>query len=162
VPGTSPTGGLTGGQGAPPGGQIGTDNGTPGSGSTTGSGTGTTDANGTPLNGQQFGGGGIIGFEPASPKKSILTYKKKNQYNQWEFTYSPMMDQQMMQGGNGGAGIGAPPGTGPGAPGIGGPGIGNPGTGPGSGPGGGPGGGGPGGPPGSTPIAPPGMPSQPQ
>ncbi|MFP5235529.1 MAG: hypothetical protein ACLGSD_06480 [Acidobacteriota bacterium] len=152
-PGTSsPTGGLMGGAAGPgtPGpGQTGDQGSTGASGS-----TGTTDANGTPLNGQQFGGGGIIGFEPASPKKSILTYKKKNKYNEWEFTYSPMMDQQMMQGGNAGAAGGLPgaPGVGPGS----GPGIGptgGPGVGPGSGPGGGAG---------STPIAPPGMPTQPQ
>lgn len=156
----SPTGGLFGGQsgsGTPQPGQTGDQ----GSNGTNGS-TGTTDANGTPLNGQQFGGGGIIGFEPASPKKSILTYKKKNKYNEWEFTYSPMMDQQMMQGGNTG-GVGAPVGgPGVGGPGVGGPGVGGPGVG---GPGvGGPGVGGPGvgGPGGSTPIAPPGMPSQPQ
>jgi len=155
---TSPTGGIFGSQpgiGSPQAGQTGDQ----GSNGTNGS-TGTTDANGTPLNGQQFGGGGIIGFEPASPKKSILTYKKKDHYNEWEFTYSPMMDQQMMAGGNAG-GTGLPTGgigTPGGGPGIGGPGIGNPGGGPGSGPGGV----GPGGPGGSTPIAPPGMPSQPQ
>ena len=32
---------------------------------------------------------GIIGFSPASPRQSILIYKKKNQYNEWEFTYDP-------------------------------------------------------------------------
>ncbi len=47
---------------------------------------------------QTFGGAGIIGFEPGSDKESILTYKKKNHYNEWEFTYSPLADQ--MQGGN--------------------------------------------------------------
>ena len=39
---------------------------------------------------QTFGGGGIIGFSPASPKQSILIYKKKNHYNEWEFLYSPL------------------------------------------------------------------------
>ena len=57
---------------------------------------------------QTFGGGGIIGFEPASDKQSILFYKKKNHYNEWEFTYSPIADQ-MMSGGNLGT-IGTPAG----------------------------------------------------
>jgi type II secretory pathway pseudopilin PulG len=57
--------------------------------------------------GQTFGGGGIIGFSPQSPKQSILVYKKKNHYNEWEFLYSPQMDQQTMTGGNTGA-IGQP------------------------------------------------------
>ena len=46
--------------------------------------------------GQTFGGAGIIGFEPASPKQSILTYKKKNHYNEWEFVYDPRADQTMI------------------------------------------------------------------
>jgi type II secretory pathway pseudopilin PulG len=41
-----------------------------------------------------IGGAGIIGFSPQSPKQSILVYKKKNHYNEWEFLYSPLMDQQ--------------------------------------------------------------------
>jgi type II secretory pathway pseudopilin PulG len=57
--------------------------------------------------GQTFGGGGIIGFSPASPRKSILIYKKKNHYNEWEFTYDPISDMQTMSGGNAG-GIGQP------------------------------------------------------
>ena len=57
--------------------------GTPGSGSSTNP-TGT---------GQTFGGGGIIGFSPQSPKQSIFVYKKKNHYNEWEFLFSPLMDQ---------------------------------------------------------------------
>ncbi len=58
---------------------------------------------------QTFGGGGIVGFSPGSEKQSILTYKKKDRYNQWEFTYSPLSDQKTMQGGNTGA-IGQPAG----------------------------------------------------
>lgn len=50
--------------------------------------------------GQTFGGGGIIGFSPQSPKQSILVYKKKNHYNEWEFLYSILADQQQMTGGN--------------------------------------------------------------
>ncbi len=66
--------------------------------------------------GQTFGGGGIMGFSPASDKKSILVYKKKDHYNQWEFTYSTLMDQQTMMGGNTGT-IGQPIASPPGAPG---------------------------------------------
>jgi hypothetical protein len=58
-------------------------------------------------NGQTFGGGGIMGVSPASDKKSLLIYKKKDHYNQWEFTYSKLMDQMTMQGGNAGT-IGQP------------------------------------------------------
>jgi type II secretory pathway pseudopilin PulG len=61
--------------------------------------------------GQTFGGGGIMGVSPASDKKSILVYKKKDHYNQWEFTYSTLMDQQTMMGGNTGT-IGTPIGGG--------------------------------------------------
>ena len=54
----------------------------------------------SPFGGQQFGGAGIVGFSPAGEKQSILVYKKKNHYNQWEFTYSPLSDMGMgMQGG---------------------------------------------------------------
>ena len=61
----------------------------------------------TGLNGQTFGGGGIIGFSPNSPKQSILVYKKKNHYNEWEFVYDPIVEQMMQQGGNKGT-IGTP------------------------------------------------------
>ena len=54
---------------------------------------------GTGLTGQTFGGGGIIGVTPGSPKQSILIVKKKNHYNEWEFFYDPRVEQ-MMQGGN--------------------------------------------------------------
>jgi type II secretory pathway pseudopilin PulG len=81
-------------------------------GSTDPNGNGSTGMFGDNPNGggQTFGGGGIIGVSPASDKKSTLIYKKKDHYNQWEFTYSPLMDQQMMMGGNNGAGIGQSPG----------------------------------------------------
>jgi type II secretory pathway pseudopilin PulG len=68
-----------------------------------------TSASGTGLSGQTFGGGGIIGVSPNSPKESILVYKKKNHYNEWEFFYDPLADQ-MMQGGNTGM-IGQPAGA---------------------------------------------------
>jgi type II secretory pathway pseudopilin PulG len=58
----------------------------------TGSGTGSN------LSGQAFGGGGIIGFSPGSPKQSILVLKKKNHYNEWEFTYDPLSDRLTIPG----------------------------------------------------------------
>ncbi len=39
-----------------------------------------------------FGGGGIIGFSPVSHKPSILVYKTKSRYNEWEFVYDPLAD----------------------------------------------------------------------
>jgi type II secretory pathway pseudopilin PulG len=67
---------------------------TPAAGSTTGSTSPT------------FGGGGIIGFSPNSTKQSILVYKTKNHYNEWEFVYDPIAEQMMQQGGNlGGNGL---------------------------------------------------------
>jgi type II secretory pathway pseudopilin PulG len=84
--------------------------GTTGTGTDPSSGAGSVDANGNPINttgsplgnGPTFGGGGIVGVEPVSPKQSILIYKKKNHYNEWEFLYSPLSDQQMIAGGNAG------------------------------------------------------------
>jgi type II secretory pathway pseudopilin PulG len=117
---STPTGstdsGATGAPGSPTGGTnangspvAGT--GTPGTapgGTTTGSAFGSSsNPTGT---GQTFGGGGIIGFSPQSPKKSIYVYKKKNHYNEWEFLYSPLMDQQTAVGGNTGM-IGQPAGS---------------------------------------------------
>jgi len=91
--------------------------------------------------GQTFGGAGIMGFSPQSSKQSILVYKKKNHYNEWEFVYDPLADQMMMQGGNNGAlggnpaagGTGGIGGNGIGGNGIGGNGIGGSGIGSGSG-----------------------------
>jgi type II secretory pathway pseudopilin PulG len=62
--------------------------------STTSSPTGST-------TGPTFGGAGIIGFSPNSPKQSIMVYKKKNHYNEWEFVYDPIAEQMMQMGGNG-------------------------------------------------------------
>jgi type II secretory pathway pseudopilin PulG len=87
-----------------------TTTGGPGSGTTGTAGNAGTSGPGTAggtTNGQTFGGGGIIGFSPQSPKQSILVYKKKNHYNEWEFLYSPLMDQQQMSGGNTGT-VGQP------------------------------------------------------
>lgn len=109
--GNSPSGttGSTGqtGTGASPGGTDanGNQNGSTGSTGSTGF---SSNGSGNPTgNGQSFGGAGIIGFSPASPKQSIYVYKKKNHYNEWEFLYSPQMDQQQMGGGNTGT-IGQP------------------------------------------------------
>jgi len=67
-----------------------------GTGGAAGTGNGTTFGG----QGQTFGGIGIMGFKPASPKPSILIYKKKNHYNEWEFFYDPIADQMTQQGGN--------------------------------------------------------------
>jgi hypothetical protein len=148
-----------------------TDNGTTngstdGSGSSTGGATDASGQNGTAggatgpgtgqtfgTNGQTFGGIGVMGFKPGSPKQSILIYKKKNHYNEWEFFYDPIADQMGQQGGAGGLGgtngtngTGGIGGTGIGGGGIGGGGIGGGGIG-----GGGIGGAGGGGTGGSSP-----------
>lgn len=109
---------------------------------------GTTDQSGgsqpgsTMGTGPTFGGAGIIGVSPASPKKSILLYKKKDHYSDWEFLYSPLSEMQQIGGGN--TNIGQPV-TGPGGIGGGGSGIGGGGVGGGGIGGGGIGGGGIGG-----------------
>jgi type II secretory pathway pseudopilin PulG len=56
--------------------------------------------------GQTFGGAGIIGFSPNSPKQSIMIYKTKTHYNEWEFVYDPLAEQMMMNGGNAANGAG--------------------------------------------------------
>jgi len=105
-------GGSGSGSGQTPG--SGAAGGTPGATGSSPSGTGSSGSSdsgtGTGLTGQTFGGAGIIGFEPASPKQSILVYKKKNHFNEWEFTYDPLSDMQTMGGGNTG-GIGQPAGS---------------------------------------------------
>jgi type II secretory pathway pseudopilin PulG len=120
------------------------------SGGSNGGATGSSDSGssgtGAGLTGQTFGGAGIIGFSPASPKQSILVYKTKDHYKEWEFTYDPIMDQKMISGGNTGT-IGQPAGA-PGAVGI--PGITTTGTGPSSTPSSNPNGGS-----GNTPSLPP-------
>jgi type II secretory pathway pseudopilin PulG len=90
------------------GGPTGTDgSGTTGStGGASSSGTGTGSSPGGPT----FGGAGIIGFSPASPNASILVYKKKQHYNEWEFTYDPLSDMQTVGGGNTGQ-VGQPAGS---------------------------------------------------
>ena len=66
-----------------------------------GSASGTPTGTGGGLSGQTFGGAGIIGFSPNSPRQSIMVYKKKNHYNEWEFVYDPQAEQMMQTGGSG-------------------------------------------------------------
>jgi hypothetical protein len=56
------------------------------------------------LTGQTFGGGGIIGFSPTSTKQSILIYKTKDHYNEWEFVYDPLTELKMVGGSSGPSG----------------------------------------------------------
>jgi len=90
-------------------------------GSTAGSsdGTSSNDGSGSPSSGtnptgQTFGGAGIIGVSPASAKESIIVYKKKIHYNEWEFLYSPLSDRMIIINNP----VGQPPlqGGAPGAP----------------------------------------------
>jgi type II secretory pathway pseudopilin PulG len=117
---SSPGGGIFGNNSSTP-----TDSGAgaagaqPGAGGTSPTGTGSTgtgtsstgstfgSSNNPTGSGQSFGGGGIVGFSPQSPKQSLMVYKKKNHYSEWEFLYSPLMDQKNMVGGNTGT-VGQP------------------------------------------------------
>jgi type II secretory pathway pseudopilin PulG len=58
----------------------------------------------TSSTGETFGGAGIIGFSPMSPKQSIMVYKKKNHYNEWEFVYDPRTDQTVTNNSSGAGG----------------------------------------------------------
>jgi type II secretory pathway pseudopilin PulG len=58
--------------------------------------TNSTSTSGSSTSGQSFGGGGIIGFSPNKAKQSILVYKKKNHYNEWEFVYDPLSEQKVI------------------------------------------------------------------
>ena len=125
--GLTPSPGI-GGAPTDPGSSQGSSTGSSGSTDATGTGTGIGGGTGGPgLGGQAFGGLGIIGFSPTSQKASILVYKKKKKYNEWEFVYDPLAD---MFGGGGMPGT--TPVGGPGlAPGMGGTTTGPTGTGPG-------------------------------
>jgi hypothetical protein len=61
--------------------------------------------------GQTFGGAGIIGFSPNSPRQSIMIYKTMTHYNEWEFVYSPLVDQMMQPGANLPGGVPLQPGA---------------------------------------------------
>lgn len=73
---------------------------TPGTASSASSST-TSSSTGSSTSPQTFGGVGIIGFSPNSTRQSILVFKKKNHYNEWEFLYDPVMERQMIPGGSG-------------------------------------------------------------
>jgi type II secretory pathway pseudopilin PulG len=111
--GSSSFGGSTGSSGSstdPNSGSGGTSN--PGNGQNGGTGTDPGSGSAFPSpGGQTMGGLGIMGFSPNSPKQSILVYKKKNHYNEWEFNYDPLADQMMMQGGGNLGTIGQPVGS---------------------------------------------------
>jgi type II secretory pathway pseudopilin PulG len=78
------------------------------SGTNNGTGSGSSsDPNNLGGSGQTFGGLGIIGFSPGSPKASLLVYKTKSHYNEWEFVYDPIMERMMQAAGNLG-GMGTP------------------------------------------------------
>jgi hypothetical protein len=63
--------------------------------------TGGTSSGTSAFGGQTFGGAGIVGFAPTSPKQSLLVYRKKNHYNEWEFVYDPMADLKTVSSGSG-------------------------------------------------------------
>lgn len=84
-PSSSPTGaaGATGASGAP------TDPNASGGSNSLGSNTASSFGGSQ----QTFGGAGIIGVESNSPKETILEYKKKKHFNEWEFVYDPLSEQ---------------------------------------------------------------------
>lgn len=55
-------------------------------------GSGSSPNPGTPAAGPVFGGAGVIGFSPGSVRISLLVYKTKQHYDQWEFVYDPLAD----------------------------------------------------------------------
>ncbi len=61
------------------------------------SGSGSNSSSSPPSTVPILGGAGIIGFSPASEKESILIYKTKTHYNEWEFVYDPSAER-MSQG----------------------------------------------------------------
>jgi hypothetical protein len=58
--------------------------------------------------GSTFGGTGIVGVSPVSPKQSILIYHKQDHYNKWQFVYNPLNDPSLQQQGGSSAGVGTP------------------------------------------------------
>jgi type II secretory pathway pseudopilin PulG len=44
---------------------------------------------------QVQGGAGMIGVSPSLEESSILVYKTKSRYDQWEFVYDPMVDRML-------------------------------------------------------------------
>lgn len=115
IVGASPLGGTSGFQSAFGSEQNSSNNGNSAGNNSGSSGTGLPNA-GPVLGGT---GAGIMGFSPAPDKDSILVYKTKSRYNEWEFVYDPITDRR------GGGGYYPPVPTGPpvnsGAPGFGNP-----------------------------------------
>jgi type II secretory pathway pseudopilin PulG len=103
------------------------DQGNSGNGDSSGNSSG-SQGSGLPNAGPVLGGAGIIGFSPALDKDSILVYKTKVHYTEWEFVYDPLADRA-----RGGMPLAPPPPTGPptnsGAPGFGNPNLPPPGPG---------------------------------
>jgi type II secretory pathway pseudopilin PulG len=73
-------------------------------GGATGAGGSTGSQSGTDSFGQPTMVGPIIGFSPNSSKESILVYRLKNHYDEWEFLYSPI-EEQATQGPSGNMGL---------------------------------------------------------
>src|SRR5579859_2806528 len=73
-------------------------------GSTTGSSSSLFGNSTTSGSGQTFGGGGIIGVESTSPKATILEYKKKKHFNEWEFVYDPAAERLTLSNNTGAVG----------------------------------------------------------
>jgi type II secretory pathway pseudopilin PulG len=100
--GPSGSGGIGGGSPTGPGAPAPT--GAAPSGSSQSASSTSSPSSDTGLSGQTFGGAGIIGFSPASPKQSILIYKKKTHYSEWEFIYDPLTDMRTQAGNTGNIG----------------------------------------------------------
>ncbi|HVJ09129.1 MAG TPA: hypothetical protein VM554_12175 [Acidisarcina sp.] len=73
-------------------------------------GSATSGIGGSGIGGQTFGGGGIVGVSSTSTKASIREFKKQKHYNEWEFVYNPLQDQNGL-GGQNGTGIQQQPGA---------------------------------------------------
>lgn len=56
-------------------------------------------------NGQQFGGGGIIGVVSVSKKSGIKEFHDSSEYDEWLFVYDPRLEQAAGQNASGNAGI---------------------------------------------------------
>jgi type II secretory pathway pseudopilin PulG len=110
IAGVGPTGGNSSTTGSS---SVSTDtsSSTSGSSTSTGSAFGSSSSTGSSTssssNGQTFGGAGIIGFEPMGTRQSILIWKKKNHYNEWEFVYDPLSDQKTITSSSGSTGTSA-------------------------------------------------------
>jgi type II secretory pathway pseudopilin PulG len=83
--------GLSGGGTPTPSGGAASSPGDSSTDGTTGSDSNSTSEAGSINTGQTYGP--IIGVSPATHNQSILNYKKKNHYNEWEFVYDPRVDR---------------------------------------------------------------------